>query len=134
MTKLFPFAVLLLLFATTAAHADTPIGAIVDDGEGYNGQAVVVSGTAVEPAYTYAGEGLYTLTDDDRRITVVSKVPPPPLDTRVTLNATVGWREGDDEFTWPPILIESSRAAASESLLARAQRWLSRAIRGSRAP
>jgi len=122
MTKVY-YAVLAVALLTTRAHAaETPIAAIVADGEGYNGQAVMVSGTAVEPAYTYAGEGLYTLTDGDHRITVVAKQPPPTLGSRVTLDAKVGWRTGDDEFTWPPILIEASRTTASESLVARAQR------------
>ncbi len=94
------------------ADAATPIGAIADDGEGYDGQAVAVVGTAVLPAYGYAGESVYTLTQDERRITVVSKQAPPPLGALVSVDATVRWREGDEEFTWPPILVESSRSIA----------------------
>src|SRR5690349_25147541 len=107
MTKLYHAVLALALLATRVHAAETPIAAIVAGGEGYNGQSVVVSGTAVEPAYTYAGEGLYTLTDGDHRITVVAKQPPPTLGSRVTLDAKVGWHAGDDEFTWPPILIEA---------------------------
>lgn len=92
--------------------AATPIGAIADDGEGYNGQTVQVVGTAVLPAYDYAGESVYTLTQDERRITVVAKQPKPPLGALVSVDATVRWREGDEEFTWPPILVESSRSIA----------------------
>ncbi len=132
MAKLQYAVLAFVLLVARAAGADTSIGAIVDDGEGYNHQAVVVTGTVVDPAYTYAGEGLYTLTQDQRRITVVSKQPPPTVGTRVTLNASVGWREGDDEFTWPPILIEASRAPApAESLLARAQAFVTRMIFGT---
>ena len=34
------------------------------------------------------------------------------LGDHVTVDAKVGWREGDEEFTWPPILFESSRQTA----------------------
>jgi len=30
----------------------------------------------------------------------------------VTVDAKVGWREGDEEFTWPPILFDSSHQPA----------------------
>jgi hypothetical protein len=116
----------LALIASRVDAVETPIGAIVDDGEGYNGQAVVVSGTVVDPAYAYAGQGLYTLTQDERRITVVAKQPPPPIGAQVTLDATVGWKEGDEEFTWPPILLESGRTVTPESLIARVERLLAR--------
>src|SRR5690349_8800264 len=119
MPKLWPVILALALTATRIHAAETPIAAIVDDGEGYNHQAVVVSGAVFDPAYMYAGEGLYTLTDGERRITVVSKTPPPAVGTHVTLDATVGWHAGDEEFTWPPILLETSRSEIAETLLSR---------------
>jgi hypothetical protein len=102
----------LVLGAPGVALAATSIAAIVGAGGSYSGQQVVVTGTVASPAFGYAGEVVYTLTDQDARISVFGYGAPPAVGDRVEVTAKVGWREGDEEFTWPPILLESARHPA----------------------
>jgi hypothetical protein len=92
-----------------AALAATPIATIVGAGESYSGQQVVVDGTVASPVIGYRGEVVYTLTDQDARISVFGYGTAPAVGDHVEVTAKVGWREGDEEFTWPPILLESAR-------------------------
>jgi len=112
-TRALALAVLLggTVVAPTIASADASIAAIVAAPESYRGQQVTVVGTVSGPI-GYAGESVYTLFDAGRRITVFSKTPPPAAGDRVAVGAKVGWREGDEEFTWPPVLLESERHPA----------------------
>ena len=102
----------LLLGAPGVALAATSISAIVGAGESYNGQQVVVTGTVASPAIGFVGEVVYTLTDQDARISVFGYGTPPAVGDHVEVTAKVGWREGDEEFTWPPVLFESARQPA----------------------
>ena len=102
----------LVLGAPGVALAVTSIAAIVGAGESYSGQQVVVTGTVASPAIGYAGEVVYTLADQDARISVFGYGTPPAVGDRVEVTAKVGWREGDEEFTWPPVLLESARHPA----------------------
>ena len=111
MTRTLRLVVVLLLGVPGAALAATSIAAIVRAGESYSGQQVVVTGSVASPVIGYAGEVMYTLTDQDARISVLGYGTPPAVGDRVEVTAKVGWREGDDEFTWPPILLESARHA-----------------------
>ena len=52
------------------------------------------------------------LADGGRRITVFGRGSAPALGERVEVDAKVGWREGDEEFTWPPVLFQSARRPA----------------------
>jgi hypothetical protein len=99
----------LVLAAPGIALAATSIAAIVGAGGSYSGQQVVVTGTVASPAIGYGGEIVYTLTDQDARISVLGYGTPPAVGDRVEVTARVGWREGDEEFTWPPVLFESAR-------------------------
>ena len=99
----------LLLGAPGVALAATSISAIVGAGESYSGQQVVVDGTVASPVIGYRGEVVYTLTDQDARISVFGYGTAPAVGDHVEVTAKVGWREGDEEFTWPPILLESAR-------------------------
>jgi hypothetical protein len=101
----------LALGAPGVALAATSITAIVGAGKSYSGQQVVVTGTVASPVIGYAGEVVYTLTDQDARISVFGYGTPPAVGDRVEVTAKVGWREGDEEFTWPPVLVESARHA-----------------------
>jgi hypothetical protein len=101
-----------LLLLPPAARAGTSIAAIADHPAAYANQEVTVVGTVTEPSYGYAGESFYTLQGDDRRIGVVSKRPAPAVGDRLEVGARVGYRSPDEEFTWPPILLEGSRRAA----------------------
>jgi hypothetical protein len=110
-TRTLRLVAVLLLGVPGVALAATSIAAIVGAGESYSGQQVVVTGSVASPVIGYAGEVVYTLTDQDARISVFGYGTPPAVGDRVEVTAKVGWREGDDEFTWPPILLESARHA-----------------------
>jgi len=105
-------ACLAMLAGLAAPVAATTIADIVAAPESYNGQQVTVTGTVVDFRAAYAGETVYNLSADDRRITVFGRGATPAAGDRVTVTAKVGWREGDEEFTWPPVLFESSRQPA----------------------
>jgi hypothetical protein len=90
----------------------TTIADIVAAPESYNGQQVTVTGTVADPKAAYGGDTVYNLSADDRRITVFGRGTLPAVGDHVSVDAKVGWREGDEEFTWPPILFESSRQPA----------------------
>ena len=90
----------------------TTIADIVAAPESYSGRQVTVTGTVADPRAAYAGETVYNLSADNRRITVLGRGAVPAAGDHVTVDAKVGWREGDEEFTWPPILFESSHQPA----------------------
>jgi hypothetical protein len=97
--------------AATPAVA-TSIAAIVDAPESYVNQQVTVIGTVTAQTIGYRGESVYTLSGDDRRITVFSRGAAPAPGERLEVTAKVGWRAPDEEFTWPPVLLERGRQAA----------------------
>lgn len=101
------FLVTVPVYATAVSITD-----IVAAPESYSGQQVTVVGTALDPRASYAGETVYTLSADDRRITVFGRGNAPASGERLEVTAKVGWREGDEEFTWPPILLETGRHPA----------------------
>jgi len=105
-------ACLVMLFVVAARAGATTIADIVAAPETYNGQQVTVTGTVAGPSAAYVGDTVYNLSADDRRITVFGRGTLPAVGDHVTVDAKVGWREGDEEFTWPPILFESSRQPA----------------------
>jgi hypothetical protein len=111
MTRPALAAFALLAVVATRASATT-IADIVADPEGYSGNQVTVVGTVGDPKAAYAGETVYTLSADDRRITVFGRGILPAGGDHVSVTAKVGWREGDEEFTWPPVLFESARQPA----------------------
>ena len=103
---------LVLLAARSTGAAATTIADIVADPEGYAGSQVTVIGTVADPRAAYAGETVYTLSADDRRITVFGRGVLPAGGDHVSVTAKVAWREGDEEFTWPPVIRESGRQPA----------------------
>ena len=60
--------------ALRATFRATSIADIVAAPEGYSGQQVTVVGTVLDPKASYAGETVYTLSADDRRIICVHPV------------------------------------------------------------
>jgi hypothetical protein len=106
--------IVLVVAALIAAGpaAATTIADIVANPEGYSGQQVTVVGTVAAPKAEYAGETVYTLSSGDRRITVFGRGAAPGVGDQVQVGAKVGWREGDEEFTWPPVLFETTRQSA----------------------
>ena len=104
-------AVGLALLAVPAVAA-TSITAIVDDPARFAGREVTVGGTVTEQSIGYGGESVYTIQDGDRRITVFSRSAPPSRGERLDVSGTVGLRPPDEEFTFPPIILERERRAA----------------------
>src|SRR5436853_6163993 len=101
------------MIAALAARAGAAtITDIVAAPASYKGQQVTVTGTVAGPSAAYVGDTVYNLSADDRRITVFGRGTLPAVGDHVTVDAEVGWREGDEEFTWPPILFESSHQPA----------------------
>ncbi len=103
----------LFLLAGVAAYAGaTTIADIVAAPESYNGQLVTVTGTVANPSLAYLGDITYNLSADNLRITVFGRGTLPAVGDHVTVDAKVRWRQGDEEFTWPPVLLESSHQPA----------------------
>jgi hypothetical protein len=102
----------LLVGASARAAVATSIAAIVAAPESYAGHEVTVVGTVTEQTVDHGGESVYTLSGDERRITVVSRSAAPGTGEPLEVRATVGWRAPDEEFTWPPILLERGRRPA----------------------
>src|SRR5438552_18165032 len=67
----------LLVAALPVAAAATSIADIVDHPDTYAGTQVTVIGTVTQQPIGYLGESLYTITADNRRITVVIGQAPP---------------------------------------------------------
>ena len=101
-----------LLVAASALAGASSISAIVADPEAYSGLEVTVVGTVTAPSLEHTDETLYGLLDGDRRITVVGRGAAPAVGDRVQVTARVGWKQPDEEFTWPPVLFEVSREPA----------------------
>jgi hypothetical protein len=101
----------LVTISPTVALAVT-VADIVNAPESYAGQQVTVVGTVTEQSIGYRGETVYTIGADDRRITVFGRGPEPTPGERIEVNATVGWKAPDEEFTWPPVLVNSTRRPA----------------------
>src|SRR5262245_19551093 len=101
-----------LLLATVAGSAAaTTIGAILDAPASFDGQQVTVTGTVVGPVHAYRCESAIRRQDADRRISVFSTRTAPPLGQRLQVTGKVGYKPPDEEFTWPPLILESGRQA-----------------------
>ena len=111
MTPSFRSAFLALVL-TAAPAAATTVADIVAAPETYRGQHVTVVGTVESPSFAYGNETVYTLSCAERRITVFGYGPAPAVGTQLQVTATVGWKEPDEEFTWPPVLVDSTSQPA----------------------
>ena len=101
-----------LIAVLPGAAAATSIADIVDHPDTYANTQVTVVGTVIPPPLGYLGESIYTIAADDRRITVVSGRSAPATGERIEVNGKVALKPPDEEFTWPPVLFESSRQPA----------------------
>ncbi len=110
--RLLVAAVMVGLAALPVVVRAASLAAIIDAPASYAGQEVTVVGTVTDQRLGYAGESVYTISGEDRRITVFSRSVPPTTGDRLEVTAQVGWREPDEEFTWPPILLERDRHPA----------------------
>ncbi len=112
MTRIRLVCLVLAALPVAGTAAATTIADIVAQPEAYSGQQVTVVGTVADPKAAYAGETVYTLSSGDRRITVFGRGATPAAGDQIQVSAKVGWREGDEEFTWPPVLFETARQPA----------------------
>jgi hypothetical protein len=96
----------------SASARATTIADIVGAAKTYSGQQVTVVGTVTDPVTAYLGETAYNLAAGDVRITVFGRGAAPAKGDQLQVSGKVGWKEGDEEFTWPPIILESARQLA----------------------
>jgi hypothetical protein len=75
-------------------------------------QQVTVVGTVTGPPLGYQGQSVYTILEDGRKITVVSKGDAPAAGAHLEVTGKVGYRPPDEEFTFPPVIVETARAIA----------------------
>lgn len=82
---------------------------ITDAPQSYANAQVTVVGTAEAPSLDYLGESAYQLRDGARAITVFSDELAPVPGQRIEVGGVVRFRPPDSEFTFPPVIFETSR-------------------------
>src|SRR5512143_1639188 len=100
-----------LLAAATALATDS-IQDIVDHPDTWANADVTVVGDVVALTIGYQGQSFYTLSGDGRRIGIVSASPAPTVGDHLQISGEVTRRPADDEFDFPPVILESTRASA----------------------
>ena len=94
----------------TGTVAATTIAEIVAQPGAFANAAVTVTGTVTaQRRGPFAGASLFTLEDEGKRVTVLSKQDAPAVGSRVEVHAKVGFSPPDEEFTWPPLLLETAQ-------------------------
>jgi hypothetical protein len=88
----------------------TAIGEIVKNRDAYANQTVTIEGTVTDRTFTYKTDAAYDLRGaDDYNITVFGKGAAPAAGTKLSVTGTVGRKPPDEEFDFPPVVIESTR-------------------------
>ena len=100
------------LFAAGPARATNSIQDIVDHPDTWANAQVTVVGTVAALTLGYQGQSFYTLSGDGRRISVVSASPAPTMGDHLQVSGQVNRRPPDDEFDFPPVIVESGRQPA----------------------
>lgn len=101
-----------LVLAATASFAVTPIGDLIRTPDTYGNTTVTVEGKVTSQSVAYLADTAYTLQgSDDYRITVFGRAPAPAPGTLLSVSGKVGRKPPDEEFDFPPIILESSRSA-----------------------
>ena len=101
-----------MLLATAATAAITPIGELIAHPAPYADTTVTIEGRVLGAGVPYRSEVGYTVQgDDDTRINVVARGAAPRDGSRVRVTGRVGYRPPDEEFTFPPVIVETSREA-----------------------
>jgi hypothetical protein len=96
----------------TAALAATPIGELIANPSPYADTSVTIEGRVLGAGLPYRSEVGYTVQgSDDARINVVARGAAPADGSRVRVTGKVGYRAPDEEFTFPPVIVETSREA-----------------------
>jgi len=100
------------LLAAAPARATNSIRDIVDSPDLWANAQVTVVGTVAALTLGYQGQSFYTLTGDGRRISIVSPSPAPSVGDHIQVSGRVNRRPPDDEFDFPPVILESNRQPA----------------------
>src|SRR5689334_23323110 len=100
-------AVVAGLVVASGARAAT-VADVVANGETLAGRTVTVDGRVADPKLQFAGETTYTLADGTNRLAIFGKAPAPAKGQHLQVTGTVGFKEADEEFTWPPILYDAT--------------------------
>jgi len=103
---------LTVLSIATSALATTSVADIIAHPDDWANKQVIVIGTVVELSLGYQGQSLYTLKGDGRRISIVSPNPAPTVGDRLQVSGQVRRRPPDEEFDFPPVILESGRQSA----------------------
>jgi hypothetical protein len=100
-----------ILASVVPAGAATTLSitTLTDAPQAYVGQEVTVSGTVTAQTVGFRGESLYTLDQDGRRVTVLSAADAPAIGSVLEVTGRVALRPPDEEFTIPPVVVESAR-------------------------
>lgn len=97
-----------LLFAPVVAGAGETIASVVANGEGLSGRTVSVTGRVADPKATLGSESTFTVTDGDHRLAIFGHGTAPTTGQTLVVTGTVGFKSEDEEFTWPPILVNAT--------------------------
>jgi len=99
-----------VVVVATAASAATPIGDLVSHPAPYADTTVTIEGRVVGLTIPYRSEVGYTVQgSDDARVNVVARGASPAQGAHLRVTGTVAYRPPDEEFTFPPLIVESSR-------------------------
>ena len=94
------------------ARATISIHEIIDHPDSWANAQVTVVGTVVNLTLGYQGQSIYTLASDGRRINVVSGKAAPTVGDHLQVSGKVNRRPPNEEFDFPPVLVESARQTA----------------------
>jgi hypothetical protein len=101
---------ILPLLAATASWAVTPIADLVRNPDAYANTTVTVEGTVTSRVIAYRSDAAYTLQgSDDFRITIFGRGPAPTPGAHLVVTGTVGRKPPDEEFDFPPAILETTR-------------------------
>lgn|GEM_PF-5815575 len=87
------------------------IAQVADSPSPYANQQVTLVGKVDPGALAYRGESLYTLREAGRAITVLGQAPAPAAGEKLAVTGQVAVRAPDEEFSFPPVLLETQRTA-----------------------
>ena len=100
-----------LVLVTSPGFAATPIGDVIRSPDTYANTTVTVEGRVTSQSVAYLADTAYTLQGtDDYRITVFGHGPAPAPGTLLSVTGKVGRKPPDEEFDFPPLILESTRA------------------------
>jgi hypothetical protein len=96
----------------TTSLAATPISDVVKNRDAYANQTVTVEGTVTTRSLVYKSDAIYDLRgSDDYSITIVGRGTAPTPGTKLAVTGTVGRKPPDEEFDFPPVILETTRVA-----------------------